>query len=87
MTARLPHCAYCGKPLAGALPRVVVTDTDLPGGPSWGWHMDQKGLCYTLDKEAKRIQWPTDGKEAAQWWVNTLAERGLKRVVFTRKVS
>jgi len=38
MSRPLPFCALCGKPLAGARSRVLITAM-LPGSPTFGWHV------------------------------------------------
>ena len=51
MSRPLPLCALCGKPLAGARSRVLITAM-LPGSPTFGWHVFERSGdpgCSTQD--------------------------------------
>jgi hypothetical protein len=84
MTARLPRCAYCGKPLAGAKSRIIERHPSQYGGPKFGWHTDasdRSRSCFMLDmqplfcgpfRHIPRI-------------VAAIECRGPGRVIYTRK--
>jgi hypothetical protein len=56
VTYKLPHCAYCGEPLAGSSRRIVETLPDLPGGPSFGWHMQNDATLGCYEKDAPQLR-------------------------------
>lgn len=51
MSRPLPLCALCGRPLARATSRVLITAM-LPGSPTFGWHVAERPGdlgCSTTD--------------------------------------
>jgi hypothetical protein len=79
MTTKLPRCE---------------TLPDLPGGPSFGWHMQNDGPlgCYEKDMSMERLSTthtttPIRSPEGHMRMVNCIAGRGENRVVFTRKIK
>lgn len=80
MHRKLPLCAYCGKTLVRAMPRIVVELNDLPGKPVVGWH----GECHRIDvfrygRPCLMVQDPKD--------VEAIRARGRGRVLYLTRTG
>lgn len=75
MSARLPLCAWCGKPLARQA-YILCKMTAIPYRPTVGWHWGESGNCDISDPEREAFRVWGDGDAL----IESVERRGSGRV-------
>lgn len=78
MSLPKPHCAYCGKKLAGSKMAQIHVQYGVPGKPTIGWHWL---LCHSADPLASACtHGPREPTISFGQMLREIRKRGKNRV-------